>query len=352
LTLSAGELVALVQSTVWPLTILILLILYRKEVPRLAERVAGRVSRVSFASVSLELAVATEIAPEIWQSLRDLRDTTPGPQIQDTGGFLFQLIQGGERADFVKIDLGEGDRWLTSRLFLFALIPFQLLRVQTLVFLETRDGLASRFAGLASPASVRAALGVRYPWFEAAWITAQLNYASLSEDAVNAFAVSIKQQLEPGPLKYWNLAPAVPGVVQQAYQPANLSDPQTADRLARTWRADPSIYREVPSFGVAEDSWVRLGRTRKDPTMVREERAEWITSGAVLDRMLRGALLRSRVVDSGPITRRELYRQAVLQWDTDFVAVVDGDGLFKQLLDRRAITTGIAIDQADRQPVS
>lgn len=346
----ADQEVRFIQAVIWPVTVLVILYLFRSEIPRLVEGLGRRVSRVSFANVSLELAVATEIAPEIWRSLtRDLQETTAVPQVPDSGSSLFRLIQGGERADYVRIDLGDGDRWITSRLYIFALIPFQLLQVRALVFLETRDGVTGRFAGLASPDSVRAALGSRYSWFEAAWLTTQMSFWSVGPEAQSAFLTLINAKSKPGQLTWSDLYLALPPLVQDAYKPVSVTEPQPAESLARTWLGDPSIYREVASTAPQTAGWLRLGPSKFDSTKVREERAQWIRSGADLDKVLGGALIHANVIESGTITRSDVYRQAVLQWSSEFVAVSDNEGRFKRLLDRDSMIARLATDQAERQ---
>ena len=344
--------VRLIQAVIWPFTFVVVLLAFRREIPRLVEGLGRRVSRVSVASVSLELAVATEIPNQIWQSLRDLQETTAVPQVPDSGSSLFRLIQGGERADYVRIDLGEGDRWITSRLFIFALVPFQLLQIRSLVFLETRGGVAGRFAGLASPDAIREGLGRSFPWLEAAWLPTQLNFSSVTVETQTAFIEVIKANSTPGPLQFWQLTGGFQPIIQQAYKPVSVSDPQVAEMLARNWLSDPSIYHEIPATNPQTEGWLRLGPSKFNASNVREERAAWIRSGADLDDMTHRALTHAYVTESGSITRDELYRESVLQWDGDFVAVVDGDGRFKRLLDRDSIVARLASDQAQRQQSS
>src|SRR5205807_2998088 len=132
---------------IWPVTILVIVFIFRHEIPKLVEGLSRRVSKVSLASVSLELAVAQEVAPAIWQSLGDLKEPT-AQQVGDSSKSLFGLIKGGEHADFARVDLGAGNQWLTSRLYMFALIPFRLLRMRAVVFVETRDRTGGRFVGI------------------------------------------------------------------------------------------------------------------------------------------------------------------------------------------------------------
>src|SRR6266540_3964186 len=58
-----GDVTALVRAVIWPIVALVVLILYRKQLPGVVRGLAGRVRRVSVASVSLEFAEAKEFEP-------------------------------------------------------------------------------------------------------------------------------------------------------------------------------------------------------------------------------------------------------------------------------------------------
>jgi hypothetical protein len=126
------DVVSLVEAVIWPLVAL----------------------------VSLEFAVAREVRSEIWGSLQALRDPARSElRPPDSGRALFLLIRVGERAETATFDLGVGDRWLTSRLYIFAVVLSEVLGVRCMVFVQTREGVPRRFVGLGQSTSRPSSIG-------------------------------------------------------------------------------------------------------------------------------------------------------------------------------------------------
>jgi hypothetical protein len=73
-----------------------------------------------------------------------------------------------DRAEVVPIDLGTGDRWWLSRLYLLAFLIDEFTFVRLLVFTETRAGVERYFLGSSEPRSLRRALGSTHPEFDEA----------------------------------------------------------------------------------------------------------------------------------------------------------------------------------------
>ena len=215
---------------------------------------------------------------------------------------LFQLISKGERSDSATFDLGDGDRWLTSRLYIFAVILSELLDCRCMVFLQTQAGVPRRFVGLASCEATRRALASRYEWFEQAL-----------------------RQAQHEPYSF------------------DLSEPQVAENVAKTYLQDELISRVVGKGTDEAPGWVRLGNAPA-PGQVREEHAQWIKDGGHLSKILGDTLQFPSLVEGPDTLAKDLERRAVLTDADHFVAVVDDDKRFKRLLDRRAV-----IERAARQ---
>jgi len=327
--------VDLVGAVAWPLTAIAIFLILRPYLPGLMKGISSRISKVSLASVSVEF-VASEVRSEVWTSLSYLRDPMSTQSWADSSRTLNMLIKAGERADSAKIDLGTGDRWLTSRLYIFSAILSELLDLRCLVFLETRDGVPVRFVGVAHPDAVSRAVGRREPWLEDALAVARVN---LSAPEVPAAFTELKTVLEKrekpvSELAAWELNSPLSRLAAAAHRPH--LDPQAAETVAQLFRDSPSVSRVVDPSKSEEDGWVRLGESPDDPPKVREERASWIRSGAELERILGDSLSRPALVETPGITRRELQRQMVLR-DGDYVALVDADGRFERLFDRRRL---------------
>jgi hypothetical protein len=75
-------------------------------------------------------------------------------------------------ADFAVINLGSGQEWLTSRLYIAAVMLERMRNVQVLVFLESTTTTTRRFVAVAPLSQLRWSLAQHSPWLEAAWVRA------------------------------------------------------------------------------------------------------------------------------------------------------------------------------------
>ena len=80
---------------------------------------------------------------------------------------MFAQLQTETPAPYLVVDLGEGTEWLSSRLFVFAVLLRAMRQTETFVFVETQGGTRGRFLGFASTQQTRWALAHAYPWLEA-----------------------------------------------------------------------------------------------------------------------------------------------------------------------------------------
>lgn len=349
LAASFADVVALIRAVAWPLAVLLILVLLRPYLPGLLKGLSSRISRVSWASASVEF-VATEVRPEVWNTLAYLRDPSSTQRWADSSQTLFNLIKSGERADSATIDLGTGRRWLTSRLYIFATLLPELLGVRCLVFLETRNRLARSFVGLAEPQAVRAALARRQGWLEGALLAERLNLARPeTESAVAEFRTFLSSNAERADeLALWELIGPVKTLVGRVHLPLAETNPQVAENLANAYLRSPMLSREVDAETKAEDDWVTLGKVPGDESKIRQERASWIRNGAHLERILRDALACPSLTDPGGTSLRDLQTRIVLSDPHDFIAVVDNQGRFKRLFNRREIAERLGYETAER----
>ena len=119
------DIAAVLNALLWPLAVLVILLAYRDKIPGLAQSVASRITKVGFAGVSLELAKAAAFVPE-WSGspgTLDLRQKATAIQVNDSTAMTFsaQLMEGGT-ADYAEVNLGAGQEWLTSRLFIMSIV--------------------------------------------------------------------------------------------------------------------------------------------------------------------------------------------------------------------------------------
>ncbi|UIE38906.1 hypothetical protein [Leptodesmis sichuanensis] len=76
--------------------------------------------------------------------------------------------------------LGDGKEWLTSRLYIMAIILERMKSLKALVFL----GIRKRFIGWAKPEKVRWALAKNYPYLESAYAKAYADITRSSSDII------------------------------------------------------------------------------------------------------------------------------------------------------------------------
>lgn len=343
------DIVDLVRALAWPVTVIVALLLLRPHLPQAAKWLSRRISKLSVASVTLELS-ASEVPPQILGSLSYLRDPLSSVYpSSDATQQLIGLVRGAERADSATIDLGTGKRWLTSRLYIFSWILAEFVGVRCLVFVETRDGIPHRFVGLAEPGAVRSSLARRQAWLEDAFAAAHLDFSA--PDCASAFDDLKKVLADPAaPLKeLWATAVQTPLTRLFAAAYETPQDAQGAELLATRYRESPLVARNVHPADPQAKGWLRLGKpTEMDPPTIREERASWIRGGTDLEALLRASLEYTTIVVDPVVTGQELQRQVVLREGGDFVALVDREGRFERLLDRRRVTERIGHEAAEQ----
>ena len=295
----ADSVVGLVEAVVWPVVAGAALIKYHRSLSGFLDGISHRVTKVSFFQVAFELSEAREFAPA-WSgpSLADVRQLTPADEFSSGAMALFEQMAGSTVYDYAVIDLGEGDQWLTSRLFIFAIMLQRQRGLRCFVFLETTAGVRRRFLGTAPPDRVRWALARRYPWLEQA-------FAEAYAEGVAQHTLSMRGGLEP-PWAATQLVAAFLRRIQEKDAPA--------------------------ASGSDSAEWV----TMKDPGgHLLREHAKWLT-GARLERVLGSTLQASWVPDSPDAPPAEQAR-AVLRRQGAFVAVVEEGRRFRSLVDRQAL---------------
>ena len=87
---------------------------------------------------------------------------------------MLEQVQSTKPADFAIIALEAGEAWLTSRLYIAAVMMERMRGTQVFVFVERTASTERRLLAVASVRQLRWALARRYPWLEAAFVRASL----------------------------------------------------------------------------------------------------------------------------------------------------------------------------------
>ena len=309
-----SEITHLIEVIIWPAAILVLLACYKKYIIQIISSFKGSFSKISFGNISIEFAKEEKSALSDFEtSLENIRKPSFS-QIDDSNmaSFINQL-QDTRHTDYAIVDIGTGQEWLTSRLYILSIILKRIKNIRYFVFVETKDGIFSKFLGIAEYNEIRWSLARQYSWFEKAYAGA---YQTLFDSDI--------------------IVNEIGGI----YEKANPSYPQMAINLANQFLMN--IQNPAEKNPDNEGEWILLKKSQV------EEHAEWI-SKEKLERLL-GENLNRYSIDSrsfGKKSKAEQIRE-ILLGNGKYVALVDMDNRFERLLDRSAVVHEILKDLVEK----
>jgi hypothetical protein len=299
----------LVKSIAWPVAIAVLVVWFRKPLADFAAAVGGRVSKLEIAQLSIELSSARE--PTRTPLLDEIRDPTRSAQLADSQQMLIDQARSSEPADFAVINLGQGEEWLTSRLFIAAAMMERMRGIKVFVFVEATADTERRFVATVDVRRLRWILARRYPWLEVAYVQAQAR-------------------------AYQNENPQSPALASITTDNGAL-EPHRAQQLVQDFIN--TLQRPVGGQP-RSDQWQPLGQGS-------EERAAWVTRPLLSELLAIGDFAMS-VTERDSMPAGQLSR-AVLRRKAAFVPLVDEHRQYLRLVDRRAYLESLAA-QAGQEP--
>ena len=304
------DIAAFIAAFAWPVVVGLILWGYHESIKTFLTNQPVR--SFSIAGVlSMDFGEAKEMAPRGSgpDIMVDLRQPTPAGAVTDAPAPAFaDQLKENTPADYAVIDLGTGQEWLTSRLYILALLLRRMRGLKSFVFVETIQGVRRRYAGLAEADKVRWSLASKFPWLEHAFSRAYCGLVPHFE------IVSSEGKL------------ATPGLPSEA-SPA-------IDLLGR-------FLQEIqqPSPGPEGEQWVPV----QGPVPL-SEHAQWLDAAS-----LEGYLGRSWIpscvksVDLyGKPSREQVRLLLQLPQPARYVAVVREDLRFERLLDRQPLLEEVA----------
>jgi len=263
--------------------------------------------------VHLELSKASEHKPDLTLSSADVLSLEsilafPLSIAGDPATELFKQFEDNKVADYVVIDLGTGQNWLTSRLYIFAIMLERMRGLRCFVFLATRDDINQRFLGIASPDKIRWALARRYPWLEMAFAKV---YFDSSENS----------HITPG-LRILSATGAL--------------DRELAQEVVYHFLSNPNIQQLLPpntSPNPDDGEWEFL-RTKDGQQLW--EHAKWLDA-TLLGQDLSDILQQdeSTWLKESPSASYTEQARSIIRRNVSFVALVDEQKRFKSLIDRQ-----------------
>jgi hypothetical protein len=300
------DIAALASAILYPIALVIIFLLFRKEIPAIAKGIAGRLTKIEVGGISLELAKAEPFDPDwVKEGTLDLRHKAASINVNDStaGNFLSQLKAGGS-ADYAIVNLGSGGDWLSSRLYIMAIIFERMKGVNGIVFLETTSNTRKKFIGWSEPEKVRWAFAQRFPWLEAAYSEAYFN--ALPAANIVSYTGRLGYNYDPD-----SPSPSI-GLLQ---------------KFLEKIQAPPGN----PPMPGEENDWISL-----PPNDNTQERAVWLNA-EILEDILGEALITESIQSGSDATTKEQQIKRCLTLAHPFIAVVKEDYRFDYLVKREKL---------------
>ena len=307
------DLVALVGALAWPVVVVVAILLLRRPLSQFLKEAGSRLSSVSFAQLSVELAVVprTRLPWEI--AGQDVRYAARADVFDTAAHDLFQQLSQPGAADYMVAGLGSGKSWLTTRLYIFAAMLERMRDLRCVVFVAGPAESPNRFVGLASPARIRWSLAKAYPYLE------------------GAFARACAKGYGNNPFEIETDIGGLPA--------------DQARELVRAFLMDEQIQMPGPML---EPDWLVLPKLR--PTDLDScEHAEWLTANRVeeLLGLTAGTVETQSLLDSLDTPTEERVK-AIVRRKGRYVALLDAHGRFTNLVDRESLIERVAESSAQR----
>ena len=215
---------------------------------------------------------------------------------------------------YITIDLGNGHKWLTSRLYIFALMFHRMRAVSCFVFVDNSHGVLNQYIGTASTEAIPWALAMRYPWLERAFAKAYNDAISQVQFDSPSFITSPSGRLPDF---------FVLGTSQL--------DEQVVRNYVEGLRKSP----DDPSITDSKE-WTPV-RSEKPPTAVLEH-AVWIDSARLLADF-KDILWTERVPD---LFDEKTKVRAIINSQDPYIALTRASGEFVSLLERTRVLADFA----------
>jgi hypothetical protein len=277
----------------------------------------SRVTGVTVGPVSVELSAAIELSAKWPQYDTNVNRLTSSKVFDSATKSLFDQIETAGHADYSVIDLGDGERWLTSRLYAFAVILGQMQRARVFVFVHQKGDNPMALVGITRPEQIRGRLSQSYPWLETAFLKARAEDLAGSADPTTAVDIAEIGETDSSRLS------------------------QIVENYIDTLQSPPQ------AMPAATDDWLQLQDTSTGQSVW--EHTNWISAAALEELM--GESLKRQHYKEDPDEGSEAAAAKVLRRKGDFVAVLDDRDRFTRLIDRAALLEDLAPRQAARLSV-
>lgn len=297
---------SMINAILWPLIVLILLLVYRENIIS----ILPNIRKLKLPIVEIEFGIVKELS-QAWLTSGsvDLRRSAQPVDIADNiqKNFINQL-RDPSSGDYAIVDLGIGNEWLTSRLFILAILFERMKGLKSFVFVETVQDIRRKYIGWAEPSRIRWSLAKRYSWMEEA-------FSKAYNDIIDITIVSSQGRLGKGQTP---------------------DDPSPAIELLMKFLERIQNVNLLPSDG---REWVTLESEWGNRY---QEHAQWL-DGKIIEELLGENLNRSYILSSNLEDKGESEQlKTVLSRSGNYVAVTRDDGRFEKLIDRQLLLEEVA----------
>ncbi len=282
----------------WPVALLVILLIYRDALINFLKVVGERTSEISIGSwASFKLPVLTEspIDADVAQ-FKQIEGTQLSESYKTE---LFRQFRSSGKNEYAVVNLGIGNEWISSRLFIFAVMLQRMKSLKCMVFVYESGQAKNLYLGCATIDSIRWSFAARQPWLEAAFAKA---YGQGAPDP---------QTLEP---------------LSWITTDQGALDPETAESIVRNY-VQLLLYPVPP---VLSQDWVKIGNTL--------EHAKWVTFEEV-EQTLGRHLFQEKVVKQED---KKSNATAILKSAGPYVAMVTEGGEFTSLVNRAELPDRVA----------
>jgi hypothetical protein len=162
-----ASLIGSLAAFAWPLVTLVILYLYREALGKFLVTISARATEIgigSWATIKLpEVKEATNTPVDV------IREIETDKWQESSTQWFKEFSDSPAPSEYALIDLGDGNQWITSRLFIFAVILQRMKALKCIVFARSLPSGGRHFIGCASPDNVRWSLATNQPWLESAF---------------------------------------------------------------------------------------------------------------------------------------------------------------------------------------
>jgi hypothetical protein len=162
---------ALIGNIAWPTVVTVGLFLFRKPLSNFLDMIGKRATEISFGGLGIKLP--TLAAAPLGEEVLTFRAADAFLMLSSSAkSSLINMFEQPGKYEFVAINLGRGEKWLSSRLYIFAIMLQRMKALRCIVFLSAGADTDSQFFAATTPDRVRWSLARAQPWLETAYANA------------------------------------------------------------------------------------------------------------------------------------------------------------------------------------